>query len=315
MQINWLYLVIGGINLILYYPKLEFNFLTLIPLLFFCVCLYNFITQDKGIILFFKAAMWGIACFIVLMCEFIIAISPIMSFNTGDYLTVEGYVEDFKPYRQGEMESFRINGIEFNYSHGIITSGYRKTYNRGGVIRENGQYLRISYVPMENRNEILCIQEPPFVEIPENEVSLFFQFYIITIPLTVFICYLFWGKYHNRKRIIIDKNKSFIRQVAYTDKLVIIRCVITFNNKFNKEKQIKILGYFKSLWKNNITTVYKADGTDELNNLNYLNIPVGISKMNISFELEKSREESIRGTDSLGLMLPKVKIKVLGKQG
>lgn len=300
-----------GKSLILYYPKFEFDILVLVPVLFFCICLYNFITMDKSIILIFKTILWGIACFVVLACVFIIEIAPIMCFNSGDYITVEGYVEDYTPYSQGEMESFSINGVEFSYSHGIIASGYRKTYNRGGVVRENGQYLRIAYLPMEHRNAILCIQEPPFVDEPEKEVSIFVQFYIITIPLILFVFYFTRIKYRSRKRIVIDQSKSFIKQVTEVDGYIKIKYVIAFNNKFEEEKRIKLYGDFKKLMKNNIITVRRIEGRDETSTADYLSIPAGNSKIDVSFISQIYKKEKDIGADDLGVMLPKIKVKIL----
>lgn len=187
-------------KLILYYPKLEFNISYLIPILLLCVCLYFFITEEKGRIRILKTAFWGIICCLTFIFEIISGIVPVICFNSGDYVTVEGYVENFTPYSRDTMESFMINDVEFNYSHGIIKSGYRKTYNKGGVIQENGQYLRIAYIPNERKNVILCIQEPPFAEVPQNEVSIFRQLYmVVVIPVIMIISFFFGAKYRNRK--------------------------------------------------------------------------------------------------------------------
>lgn len=82
-----------GKSLILYYPKFELNILVLVPVLFFFVCLYNFITMNKGIILFFKTILWGIACSVVLVCVFIIEIDPIICFNSGVILQLKGMLK------------------------------------------------------------------------------------------------------------------------------------------------------------------------------------------------------------------------------
>ena len=80
--------------------------------------------------------------------------------ETDNAFVVEGYVEKFRPYDgiRKERESFEINGVRFEYSDADGTNGYKVTAERGGVIRCNGQHLKIKYtVDDMGENVILYI--------------------------------------------------------------------------------------------------------------------------------------------------------------
>ncbi|MBQ4467269.1 MAG: hypothetical protein II918_03510 [Firmicutes bacterium] len=65
---------------------------------------------------------------------------------------IEGYVEHFHamPYNGHDTEHFEINGTVFEYTDYSIVSGYHKTYSHGGVIKQNGQHLKIKYIIIEH---------------------------------------------------------------------------------------------------------------------------------------------------------------------
>ncbi|MBR0153302.1 MAG: hypothetical protein IJM26_05910, partial [Lachnospiraceae bacterium] len=67
----------------------------------------------------------------------------------GEY--VEGYVEDFSPGNVEEeiAESFVIDGVYFDYYNMKTMFGYNKYASMGGVIKGNGQHLKIRYFDME----------------------------------------------------------------------------------------------------------------------------------------------------------------------
>jgi len=83
----------------------------------------------------------------------------------NDVFIVEGYVENFHPmpYEGHDTERFEINGIHFEYSDYYITNGYHKSASHGGVVKKNGQYLKVKYVVEElegeHENIILYIAE------------------------------------------------------------------------------------------------------------------------------------------------------------
>ena len=41
------------------------------------------------------------------------------------------------------LEMFDIGDIHFEYSDNLVSVGYNKTKTNGGVIRGNGQYLKV----------------------------------------------------------------------------------------------------------------------------------------------------------------------------
>lgn len=87
------------------------------------------------------------------------------AYYSGEYQTVEGYVENFHPMPSDgkSKETFDINGVEFAYSDYNIHPGYNKSQYHGGVITGNGQHLKIRYVYFNETygNIILYIEEIP----------------------------------------------------------------------------------------------------------------------------------------------------------
>ena len=83
------------------------------------------------------------------------------AYKTGNYLTVEGEVENFdpRPLTGHKDESFDIGDVHFFYSG--LSPGYRRSAATGGVITGDGQKLRIRYVPYRRGygNVIMYIEE------------------------------------------------------------------------------------------------------------------------------------------------------------
>ena len=86
-------------------------------------------------------------------------------YETGDYLTAEGVVEDLTtaeyPHKGGD--SFTLDGVTFAYTDTDLTlHGYRREAQNGGIITREGQYLIIRYIPDPDTgiNHILYIAEP-----------------------------------------------------------------------------------------------------------------------------------------------------------
>jgi hypothetical protein len=66
--------------------------------------------------------------------------------------------------RIGAVEDFEIDGIYFEYTDNEIMNGYNTTSSHGGVVTQDGQYLKIKYIVSEyesgeSRNIILYIAE------------------------------------------------------------------------------------------------------------------------------------------------------------
>ena len=83
----------------------------------------------------------------------------------GEYEVVEGYVEKFDPmpYHGKEYESFEIDGVKFFYSDYSHQPGYNRSRSHGGVIKGNGQHLKIGYVYLDETygNLIVYIEQIP----------------------------------------------------------------------------------------------------------------------------------------------------------
>lgn len=72
----------------------------------------------------------------------------IIPYANGQYEIVEGYVHNFIPMppEGHSLEMFDIGDIHFEYSDNLVSVGYNKTKTNGGIIRGNGQYLKVGYV-------------------------------------------------------------------------------------------------------------------------------------------------------------------------
>jgi hypothetical protein len=124
-------------------------------------------TEERRTIL--RVVCVGVGCFasligiIALVGQAHMYHTVMEKYRNGTYQVVEGYVEDFEPmpYEGHKHESFRIKDVYFEYSDDNIQSGYHNTKSHGGVIRGNGQYLKVGYVYYNSAygNIIVYIEE------------------------------------------------------------------------------------------------------------------------------------------------------------
>ena len=118
-----------------------------------------------------RAVMFGLVSGVFLLSSVFMMIHTIRmndavigTYRSGEYKTVEGYVENFHPMpRTGhDTESFLIDGVWFQYSDFELRAGYHNAASRGGVITGNGQHLKIGYTEYGNYgNVIVYIEELP----------------------------------------------------------------------------------------------------------------------------------------------------------
>lgn len=80
--------------------------------------------------------------------------------ETRSFHVVEGKIEDFSHSNRGGQifESFRVQGIKFEYSDFITNEGFHQTSKNGGPIIKNGQQVKISYYVKNNENLILKLE-------------------------------------------------------------------------------------------------------------------------------------------------------------
>ena len=81
--------------------------------------------------------------------------------DNNEIIYEEGYVDNFKTpskptFFAHQQEEFYLNGVYFCYYHELY--GYSRFANDGGIIKENGQHLRIGYIEHDGRNVIVSIQ-------------------------------------------------------------------------------------------------------------------------------------------------------------
>ena len=77
-----------------------------------------------------------------------------------DASVIDGIVENFDsiPDSRVRGEEFDISGVFFKYHPDETFEGYHKTIERGGVIKGNGDSLRITYYTKLNQNYIVKIE-------------------------------------------------------------------------------------------------------------------------------------------------------------
>lgn len=87
--------------------------------------------------------------------------------STDSIKVVEGEVTDYDHdsawKKNGARDDFRVEGVHFvyGYTDSRVPIGYSKNAREGGYIRGNGQYVRLSYVTLDNgKNVILRIEAP-----------------------------------------------------------------------------------------------------------------------------------------------------------
>ena len=125
------------------------------------------LTHSKGVQWFLRGV--ALLCGVVFILSGSVYIADYTAlktrYETGDYLTAEGLVEDLTtaeyPHKGGD--SFTLDGVTFSYSSADLTLlGYRKEARSGGVVTREGQYLVIRYIPDPDTgiNHILYIAEP-----------------------------------------------------------------------------------------------------------------------------------------------------------
>lgn len=300
--------------MILFYPKFGVDFFIFIPIFWFILYLYAYFYQhNKNIIMLMRMIVLGTISIFVITVSFIYTIYPILCFEKGKYSSVEGYVENFTPRSANghSMESFSINGVKFEYSEGIIKPGYRKTFYHNGVIKGNGQLLRISYISMDSDNIILCIQQPPFEDKPENKISFVRQFLgVILLICCLFVVFKING-YCSRRRIRIIYDKSFIKKFIIEENNVIIQCTIVFDNTLKKTEKVELVGDFKQYKRKQIILDSKLIGENFDNAKKYFDIPEGRNKVVVNFRGKYNNNCILSDMETICFLLPKIKIKLI----
>lgn len=160
---------------VLYEATFKFDFDLLIPVvmmifILFFPKIFKAYAKEKYTHVSYKVVKIFCACAFsyVLILSSIVGLSQmnmyknvVGAYKTGDYEIVEGYVQNFipMPYEGHSDESFEINGVKFTYSDYSTQSGYNNAKSHGGVIKGDGQHLKIGYVYYNNENIIVYIEQ------------------------------------------------------------------------------------------------------------------------------------------------------------
>jgi hypothetical protein len=126
-------------------------------ILFICIGIVLIITRkslyksrDKSLVILF-ISFWLLFAFLwTLIAGIGIGVQQAalrQEYLDGHFKVVEGLVKDFDPMPSSghKMESFRVNGVKFEYSDYVITPGFNNTTSHGGPIVE-GLPVRVSYI-------------------------------------------------------------------------------------------------------------------------------------------------------------------------
>lgn len=85
-------------------------------------------------------------------------VNVVIQYKTGNYIEVEGVVQNLHLNYRGTREYFTLDGVLFETSN-ISSWGYCQTRKNGGVIAGNGQHLRIRYIRNGNEKVIVYIEQ------------------------------------------------------------------------------------------------------------------------------------------------------------
>lgn len=112
--------------------------------------------------IYFLVPFWILMLYITFSSGFEYYNETILKYKEGDFYVVEGYVENYHEnndiYKhQSDDESFLIDNVKFYYRDIYEQPGYHKIRKNGGVIKGNGQYLKIYYTAIEINEEPLNV--------------------------------------------------------------------------------------------------------------------------------------------------------------
>lgn len=102
-------------------------------------------------------------CFVIGCCIYTLIDSRDQVYDkyvAGDYLTVEGIIEDYTLAEEGEAQlpdRFYVDGVRFSVPGFVSGWGYPLKQVDGGVL-ENGKHVRIYYVPYKFENVIMKLE-------------------------------------------------------------------------------------------------------------------------------------------------------------
>ena len=110
----------------------------------------------------------GFKIFCCIQCIFLFGhlyafATELLPYYFGEYTVVEGDVQNYvaPANAYNKAESFRVNGVLFEYNYNDITFGYHDTILDHGVISEDVADIRIFYVhnPLNGNHSIMRIEQ------------------------------------------------------------------------------------------------------------------------------------------------------------
>lgn len=83
----------------------------------------------------------------------------VIAYKNGNYVEIEGKVENYSVSLRGNVEYFTVEGVRFKCSYGSPAWGYQKQEQKGNEIIISGRHLRIRYIPLRHENVIVYIEQ------------------------------------------------------------------------------------------------------------------------------------------------------------
>lgn len=81
----------------------------------------------------------------------------VISYKNGNYVEIEGTVENYSTSLKEDVEYFTVDGVRFECSYYSPAWGYTK--QRRNEIIINGRHLKIRYIPLRHENVIVYIEQ------------------------------------------------------------------------------------------------------------------------------------------------------------
>lgn len=150
----------------------KFIIFSIFTVLFLYLCLKGLIKVDRrlrmkgkraGVLrILEKAVLFFIVIYLAAMIDEYI--HTVVYYKTGHYFEIEGIVENYSSVPGGNGTTFTVDGVEFRCSDN--SWGYYPTNEQNKVIKENGQYLKIRYIPHDIQGNVIVYIEQM---IPEED--------------------------------------------------------------------------------------------------------------------------------------------------
>lgn len=142
-----------------YYPHIAY----LIPIAFIIGGIVVVLKKKRGIDIKIPTVMAWIFIIVGVVVAFLAASEYILlyknvylEYRNGNYIECEGKVENLYLSSQNGVDTFEVNGKKFEIGNEVCP-GYQKKADRGGIVNEEGIWIKIKYCEYTSINYIMEI--------------------------------------------------------------------------------------------------------------------------------------------------------------